>query len=271
MNFKNITSGLILMIMVTQSAGLEAKTTSPKIKEENVTYAIDDKIYKGFVAYDENLKGKRPAVLVVPEWWGLTDYPKMRARQLAKLGYIAMAVDMFGEGKIAINPAEAQAYTAPFYNNPQLSKDGLDAALVKIKEFKQTDSAHIFAIGYCFGGSVVLNAAKLGADLKGVVSFHGGLKGVPANKDLLKAKILVCQGGSDKFVPEADQNMFKHQLDSIGATYSFITYPGALHAFSNPAATELGKKFNMAIEYNKAADLNSWNDMKKFFNSLRTK
>jgi dienelactone hydrolase len=113
-----------------------------------------------------------------------------------------------------------------------------------------------------------LNYAKLGGDVKGVVSFHGGLKGVTPDKDLLKAKILVCQGGSDNYSPEIDQKLFKHQLDSIGATYSFISYPGAKHAYSNPAATELGKKFNLDIEYNKAADVNSWNDMKKFFSSL---
>ena len=144
----------------------------------------------------------------------------------------------------------------------------MDAALVKIKENKHTDPANIFAIGYCFGGGVVLNYAKLGGDVKGVVSFHGGLKGVTPDKDLLKAKILVCQGGSDSYSPEADQIVFKHQMDSIGATYSFISYPGAMHAFSNPAATELGKKFNLPIEYNVAADVNSWNDMKKFFSSL---
>ena len=262
---------LTLLIMATLSTGMEAKTSSSKIKEENISYTVGNMVYKGFIAYDQNVKGKRPAVLVVHEWWGLTEYPKMRARKLAELGYVALAVDMFGNGKIATNPTEAQALTAPFYSNPQLSKTLVDAALVKLKELDETDPARMFAIGYCFGGAVVLNAAKLGADLKGIVSFHGGLKGVPADKDLLKAHILVCQGGSDKFVPESDRSQFKHQMDSIGASYSFISYPDALHAFSNPEATELGKKFNLAIEYNKSADVNSWNDMKKFFNSLLKK
>ena len=244
------------------------KTPYSNIREEVVTYTVGNTIYKGFLVYNENLNGIRPAVMVVHEWWGLTDYPKMRVRQLAELGYVALAVDMFGDGNIATNPKEAMALTVPFYSNPQLSKAIMDAALAKIKENKQTDPANIFAIGYCFGGSVVLNYAKLGGDIKGVVSFHGGLKGVTPDKDLLKAKILVCQGGSDNFAPEADQMLFKHQLDSIGATYTFISYPGAKHAYSNPASTETGKKFNMNIEYNKAADVNSWNDMKKFFNSL---
>lgn len=244
------------------------KTTNSKIKEENVSYTVGNTVFKGFVAYDENLKNKRPAVLVVHEWWGLTDYTKMRARQLAELGYIAFAVDMFGEGKIAANPTEAQALTAPFYANPKLSETLLEAALNKIKEYKQTDTTKIFAVGYCFGGSIVLNSAKLGINLKGVVSFHGGLKGVPAKKELLKAKILVCQGGNDKFVTDKDVNLFKHQLDSIGADYKLIVYPNATHAFTNPDATEIGKKFNMPIEYNKKADIDSWNDMKMFFNKI---
>ena len=266
--FKIVLLITITMASINSSFG-EKPTTIPKIKEENISYSIGNETFKGLVAYDENIKGKRPAILIVHEWWGLTDYPKMRARQLAKLGYIAFAVDMFGNGKIATNPTEAQAFTGPFYSNPELSKSRLDAALSKIKEYKQTDPARIFAIGYCFGGSVVLNSAKLGADLKGVVSFHGGLKGVPADKNLLKAKILVCHGGSDKFVSENDIATFKHQLDSIGADYKFVVYPNAVHAFSNPAATELGKKFNMGIAYNQKADVDSWNDMKAFLKSLK--
>ena len=268
MKTKNSILYLILLIMASTGTGFAENTANSNIKQENVTYTVGNKVYNGFVAYNENLKGKRPAILVVHEWWGLTDYPKMRARKLAELGYIAMAVDLFGNGKIAMNPTDAQTYTTPFYSNPQLAKSILDAALVKLKEYKQTDPVNVVAIGYCFGGAIVLNYAKLGGDVKAVVSFHGGLKGVTPDKDLLKAKILVCNGGSDKFVSEADITNFKHQMDSIGATYTFKSYPGAIHAFSNPAATELGKKFNMAIEYNKDADLNSWNDMKKFLSYI---
>jgi dienelactone hydrolase len=264
MEIRNFITYLIILMMAMISFGFKGKATNSKIKEENVSYSVGNTVFKGFIAYDENLKGKRPAILIVHEWRGLTDYPKMRARQLAKLGYMAFAVDMFGNGKIAANPTEAQEMTAPFYTNPQLSNSRLQAALNKIKEYKQTDAANIFAIGYCFGGSVVLNSAKLGLDLKGVVSFHGGLKGVPADKKLLKARILVCHGGSDKFVSDNDITTFKHQLDSIGADYKFIVYPNAVHAYSNPAATELGKKFKMPIEYNHKADIDSWNDMKLF-------
>jgi len=250
--------------MASISSSFGEKAPSSKIKEENVTYTVGNTVFKCVVVYDENQKGKRPAVLVIPEWWGMTDYPVMRARKLAELGYIAMAVDMFGNGKIAANPTEAQELTKPFYKDPQLSKTLLDAAIVKLKEFKQTDSRSVFAIGYCFGGSVVLNSAKLGADLKGVVSFHGGLAGVPANKDLLKAKVLVCHGGIDKFVSENDVNVFKHQMDSIKADYKFVVYANATHAFTNPDATKTGIKFNMPIAYNEKADIDSWNDMKEF-------
>ncbi len=247
---------------------MEPNKVSPKLKEEVVTYTADGINYKGYVAYDESKTGKRPAILVVPEWWGLNDYPKYRVRELAKLGYIAMAADMFSDGKIAVNPQEAQEYTKPFYSDPNLAKTRIDAALEKLKTFPETDVKNMAAIGYCFGGSCVLNAAKLGADLKGVVSFHGGLAGAPANKKLLKAKILVCNGAADKFVSEQSIVDFRHGLDSIGADYTFKSYADATHAFTNPASTENGKKFNMPIEYNEAADKASWNDMKEFFASL---
>lgn len=256
------------MAMTTIVLAVHAQTQSSNIKEENITYVANGVILKGFIAYDENVKGRRPTILIVHEWWGLNDYPKMRARKLAELGYMAMAVGMYGDGKTAANPKEAQEFTTPFYKDPNLGKNRLDAAIKKIKEYPQVDPNKIAAIGYCFGGSVVLNSAKLGTDLKGVVSFHGGLGGAPANKDLLKAKILVCHGGSDKFVSQHDADTFKHQLDSIGADYSFKIYANATHAFTNPDATKIGKEFNMPIEYNAEADKDSWNDMKTFFDRI---
>jgi dienelactone hydrolase len=244
------------------------KSMASNIKEEKVTYTSDGMTFNGYLAYDESIKGKRPAILVVPEWWGLNDYPKMRARKLAELGYIALAVDLYGDGKIASNPKDAQAYATPYYKDPSLAKNRLDAALAKLKEFPQTDPGNIAAIGYCFGGYVVLNAARLGSELKGVVSFHGGLGGAPFDKNLLKAKTLVCQGESDKFVTMTDAGVFKHKMDSIGAAYTFKSYPGATHAFTNPESTANGKKFNMPIKYDAAADKASWNDMKVFFAGL---
>lgn len=237
------------------------------IKEEPVTYTVNGKNYDGFVTYDSNQAGKRPAVLVVHEWWGLTDYPRMRAKKLAELGYIAMAVDMYGDGKIANDPKTAQELATPYYKNPTLSKTMLDAAIAKLKTFPETDTSKMAAIGYCYGGYIVLNAAKLGADLKGVVSFHGDLSGVAPDKKMIKAKILVCHGDSDQFVNPEVAN-FKKAMDSAGVEYTFKSYPNATHAFTNPASDENGKKFNMPIKYNAAADSASWNDMKDFFKKI---
>ncbi len=246
----------------------EKKSSEPVIIEQDVAYNADSVNMNGFVAYDSTLKGPLPVVLVVHEWWGLNDYAKMRAKELAKLGYLAMAVDMYGDRKIADNPDAAGKLATPFYANPQMAKARFDAALAKIKTYPQADGSKVAAIGYCFGGAQVINMAKLGDDLKGVVSFHGNLNVVPANKDLLKAEILVCHGAADPFVPQAEVDQFKKQMDSIGARYIFKAYDSATHAFTNPAATEMGKKFNIPIAYNAKADTASWNDMKSFFDVI---
>lgn len=246
----------------------KAEPRDAKLKEENVTYTGDNTTMNGYVVYDENIDGPRPGVIVVHEWWGLTDYPKMRARELAKLGYIAIALDMYGNGKIADNPDSALAYAMPLYQNPQSAKARFDAALEKLRSYSQLDQSKIASIGYCFGGSMVLNVAKLGEDLKGVVSFHGDPQGVPANKGLLKADVLVCHGGADSLVAPSHLEHFRKEMDSIKADYEVIVYPGAQHAFSNPAATDIGKKFKLKVAYDQAADTTSWNDMKKFFGKI---
>ncbi len=237
------------------------------IKEENVTYTADSVTMNGYIAYDSGNTDKRPVVLVVHEWWGQNDYPRMRAKQLAEMGYLAMAVDMYGNGKTADNPKDAGAMAMPFYQNPQMAKARFDAALAKIKTYPQAGDK-IAAIGYCFGGSMVLNMAKMDDDLAGVVSFHGVLGPNPPADKNMKAKILVCHGGADQFTPQKDIDAFKKQLDSVGANYTFKVYPNATHAFTNPAATDIGKKFNMPITYNAAADAASWKDMKEFFGTI---
>jgi dienelactone hydrolase len=245
-----------------------AKPAERNLTEEAVTYAADDVVFHGYVAYDQNQQGKRPAVLVVHEWWGLNDYIRKRVKQLGDMGYIAMAVDMYGGGKNASNPQEAQQLAGPFYQDPSLTRSRLQAALNRLRQYEQVDTNRVAAIGYCYGGYVVLNAAKLGAPLAGVVSFHGNLSGVPANRELLKAKVLVCHGEADNFISEQEIAGFKKSMDSINADYTFKSYPGATHAFTNPDATETGKKFNMPISYNAEADEASWNDMKSFFSKI---
>ena len=243
-------------------------TKQPGVKEMNISYGGDNITMNGFVAYDTSIDTKRPAILIIPEWWGLNEYPKMRARELAKLGYIAMAMDMYGNGLTTDSPSTAGKLATPFYSDPQKAKARIDAALVALKSYMQTDTAKIAAIGYCFGGGMLLNAARLGEPFKGVVSFHGTLVGTPANKDLLTAKILVCHGADDPFVKKEEVDKFKKQMDSIKADYTFKTYPGAVHAFTNPKSTEVGKKWNMPIAYNAAADSASWKDMKEFLDKI---
>ena len=249
------------------ASSLTAQNT-PTVKGEEVSYIADGKTMKSFVAYNEKQTGKRPAIVVVPEWWGNNDYTRARAKMLAELGYIAIATDMYGDGKLAADPKEAGELAGNFYQNPQLGKQRIEAAINKLKEYSQTDPTKIAAIGYCFGGSMVLNAAKMGTDLKGVVSFHGGLATVPATPGSTKANILVCHGGADKFITPEDIQKFRGNLDSLKVPYTFKVYEGATHAFSNPAATATGKKFGMPIEYNEAADKQSWQDMKDFFKKI---
>jgi dienelactone hydrolase len=259
----------ILVVCILSLASISCmKKTRPMINEETVTYKVDTNVLKGFAAYPEDSTIKHPAIIIVHEWWGMNDYVKSRARQLANLGYVAFAADMFGNGKVASDPKQATEFTGPFYKDPHLAIAYIDAALKEVKKYKQTDVNNIAAIGYCFGGYIVLNAAKLGADLKGIVSFHGGLGGVPADKSLLKAKLLICHGDSDKFVSQKDVDAFRRQMDSIKADYTYKSYANATHAFTNPASTETGKKFKMPIEYNAKADTDSWNDMLTFFKQI---
>lgn len=244
-----------------------SKNTVMAIKEQSVTYTIEGKTYDGYVYFDSGSSNKRPAIVVVPEWWGLNDYPRTRAKQLAELGYIAMAADMYGDGKIGADPKAAQELATPFYKDPTLAIKRLNAAINELKTFDVTDTSKMAAIGYCFGGYVVLNAAKQGADLKGVVSFHGDLSGIAPDNKVVKAKILVCHGDSDVFVNNEVPG-FKKAMDSAGIDYAFKSYPNATHAFTNPASDENAKKFGMPIRYNPAADSASWNDMKDFFKKI---
>jgi dienelactone hydrolase len=246
----------------------DTTTEIPSIKTAEVIYKADSMECHGYIAYDQNRKGKLPIVVVVHEWWGLTDYVKKRARQLAALGFFALDADMFGHGRTASTPAEAMAFTKPYYSNPALTRTRLDAAIAKAKTFSAADSSRVADIGYCFGGFVVLNAAKLGAPVKGTVSFHGDLSGVAPQKGIIQGDILICQGADDELVPEKARTAFKKSMDSAGVRYTYIKYAGAEHAFTNPEATALGKKFNLPIAYNAAADKASWSDMQLFFESI---
>ncbi len=188
---------------------------------------------------------------------------------LAELGYTALAVDMYGDGKQAVNPDEAGKLSSEILKNFDVGKARFIAAMDFLKAQPSVDPTRIAAIGYCFGGGVVLNMARQGLDLKGVASFHGGLAAVkPAQPGTVKAKMLVLNGGADKFTPPEQIEAFKQEMKGAGVDFKFISYPGAVHSFTNPEATELGKKFNMRVAYNAAADRESWNELKMFLNDI---
>ena len=257
------------LLFVSMACFAVAQGRNTKVTGEEVTYtSADGTKLKGYVAYDENKKGKPPAIIVIPEWWGCNDYARYRADMLAGLGYIAIAADFYGNGKEGPTPKEAGELAMPFYQNPQLAKERIEAAVNKIKGYEQTDSTQMACIGYCFGGSMSLNAANMGMNFKGVVSFHGGLQVVSAEEGKTTAKVLVCHGAADKFISDEELKKFRENMDAAKVDYSFISYPDATHAFSNPDATENGKKFNIPIAYNMAADKKSWEDMKAFFKKL---
>jgi dienelactone hydrolase len=242
-----------------------AQHKNTPVMAEAVSYkSADGATLKGYVAVNKNIKGKRPAIVVIPEWWGCNYYARRRAQMLADLGYIALAADMYGDGKQGPTPQEAGALATPFYKDPKLAKTRIEAAVAFLKSYAETDVANMACIGYCFGGTMSLNAANLGMDFKGVVSFHGGLAVVPAQAGKTKAKILVCHGAADQFISSEELQNFRSNLDATQTGYQFISYPDATHAFSNPDATANGLKFNIPIAYNEAADKKSWDDMKSF-------
>lgn len=266
---KSILKVLFCSLLLSAFTSAKAANQPTAVKGEEVSYTSSDGVVsKGYVSFDAAKKGKRPGIVVIHEWWGSNDYVRKRADMLAELGYIAIAVDMYGDGKQGNDPKEAGALATPFYSDPALVQRRIEAAVNKLKEYPETDADQLACIGYCFGGSMSLTAAKLGMPFKGVVSFHGGLAGIPAEPGKTKAKILVCHGEADKFVSAEEIKKFRDNLDAVHADYKFISYPDATHAYSNPNATAMGKKFGMPIAYNEAADKKSWEDMKAFFKTI---
>ncbi len=262
--FMIILAGLMFMAMTIGLATAQAKVVGKAVE-----YSAQGVTLKGYIAYDNSVKGKRPGILVVHEWWGLNDYARKRARMLAGLGYTALAVDMYGEGQTAAHPDDAGKFSSEVMKNFDTAKARFLAGEDLLKKDPTVDPSRIGAIGYCFGGGVVLNMARQGADHKGGASIHGMLMAVkPAEPGAIKAKILVLHGGDDKFTTPEQVQMFKDEMTKAGADYKFIVYPGAMHAFTNPEATEYGKKFNIPLAYNKKADIESWNEMKSFFSGI---
>lgn len=246
--------------------------TQAAIKTQEIPYqSADGTKMIGYYAYDDAVKGPRPGVVVVHEFWGLNDYAKRRARDLAGLGYSALAIDMYGGGKNTEHPKDAMAFMQEVLKDSSAAAARFQAGLELLKQQPQTDPNKVAAIGYCFGGGVVLNAARQSSPLLGVVSFHGALAtNTPATPGSVKAKILVEHGAQDSMVTPDAVTAFKAEMDKAGADYKFVSLEGAKHGFSNPDADRLshGDHGGPDIGYNKAADERSWADMQAFFKKI---
>jgi dienelactone hydrolase len=240
-------------------------TVAHDIRGDEIRYESDGVTLHGYVAYDAARAGPRPGVLIVHEWWGHNDYVRKRARMLAELGYTALAIDMYGNGRQAAHPDDAQKFMMEIMNNMASAEARFLAAKSLLENHSYTDPQHIAAIGYCFGGAVVLHMARIGADLDGVASFHGSLgTASSAAPGAIKARILVANGADDPFVPAGDVEAFKAEMEAAGADLKFISYPGVVHSFTNPGATQVGEQFDMPLRYDEAADRASWSELQAF-------
>ena len=226
---------------------------------KDVTYKAGDTAMKGYLAYDDAVKGKRAGVLVVPEWWGASDYAKKRARMLASEGYVALVVDMYGNGQIADNPKDAGALAGSVNKNPPLAYARVDAARNFLDKQSNVKKGQTAALGYCFGGGVVLNMARAGMPLKAVVSYHGVLASDLSPKPgEIKAKIRVFHGEADPIVPPVQVDAFKTEMANAGADYMLVAYPGVKHTFTNREADSYAAQFGLPLKYDNEADTDSW-------------
>ena len=246
--------------------GMVLSTTAARaaIKTEVVKYEQGGTTLQGFLAYDDQIQGKRPGIVVCPEWWGLTDYAKHRAEMLAQLGYVALAADLYGNGKTTEDPKEAGSLAGALKGNRALLRERANAGLEALKKNEHVDPTKLGTIGYCFGGTTAIELARSGADLRAVVTFHAGLDSPnPADGKNIKASILVCHGGNDGFISEKDFNAFEQEMRENHVDWEINIYGGAVHSFSNPGADKHGIP---GIAYNAKADHRSWEAMKLWFN-----
>ncbi len=253
--------GVALTLICLWGTAVEAKVVT-----KTVEYKEQGTVMRGFLAFDEDLKGKRPGVLVVHEWWGLNDFARERAMKLAGLGYVALAADMYGGGTATTDRQEAAKLAGALLKNPELLRARAKAALAALAADPRVDPTRLAAIGFCFGGSTVLELAYSGADLAGVVSFHGGLP-QPRPDDLkgIKAAILVLTGADDSHVPAADVTAFEQAMRQAGADWQLVFFGGAVHGFTNPGA---GNNPATGVAYEPRAARRSWRYMQDFFQEI---
>jgi dienelactone hydrolase len=236
------------------------------VKEEPVTYKDGETTLKGFVVYDDAKKGKRPGIILVHEWWGITKHMHNEARRFAQKGYTAFIADMYGDAKTADNPKDAGALAGSVMKNPKTMESRFNAARAELAK-QPTVNGKIGASGYCFGGAVVINMARAGADLGAVAGFHAslGLNTPAPAPGTVKAKVLVLNGADDPFVKPEQYAALKKDMEAAHADYRVVEYPGAVHAFTNPEATEAGKKFNLPLRYDAKANKEAKAEADKLF------
>jgi dienelactone hydrolase len=237
-----------------------------RVETREVTYKDGDQTLKGYIAYEPSQQGKRPGIVVVHEWYGLNDYAKLRARQLAGMGYVALAADMYGDGVVAETRDEAAKLAGKIRSDRGLMRRRAGRALAELKADERVDPGRTAAIGYCFGGGCVLELARSGADLNGVVSFHGNLDTPnPEATAKPKASILVCHGAADPHVPTDSVEAFQKEMHACGADWQLNMYGGAVHAFTNP---DSGDDPSTGAAYDPVAARRAWEDMKRFLEEV---
>ncbi len=255
----NLVAALFAIAMVTSA--------NAAIREEPVTYSDGETTMKGFVVYDDASAAKQPGIVMVHEWWGITKHIHNEAQNFAQQGYTVLIADMYGDAKTADNPKDAGALASSVMKSASVMEARFNAARSQLAKQASVDPQRIGAVGYCFGGAVVLNMARAGADLAAVAGFHAslGLNTPAPAPGTVKAKVLVMNGADDSFVKPEQYAALKKDFDAAKVEYRIIEYPGAVHAFTNPEATELGKKFNIPIRYDAKADQESKAEAAKFF------
>jgi dienelactone hydrolase len=253
---------IVIMVMASTLFAFAAPAHGA-VHTESVAYVSGGVTLMGFLAYDDSLAGPRPGVLVAPEWWGLNDYAKMRAKKLAELGYVALAIDMYGDGKTASDADEAGKLSGALRTQPAALRDRANAGLKALTSNPRVDPAHVAAIGYCFGGTVVLELVYSGAPLAGAVTFHAGLT-TPKPDDVpnTRTKLLICHGADDTFETPEQIAAFQDAMRKGGFDWQMIYFGGAVHSFTNPDSNKYGMQ---GVGYNANADRRSWEYMKLFF------
>jgi dienelactone hydrolase len=253
---------ILVLIFLVQSVQAE-------VNGREISYQIDGESYTGYLATDDSISGPRPGVLVVHEWWGHNTHARNSADKLAELGYTAFALDLYGTGKLADHPDNAKQFAMSVNADFSVAQSRFNYALALLKKEESVNPDHTAAIGYCMGGGIVLNMAKLGTELDGVVSFHGSLGSAiksPAGSG--STRMLVLTGAADPFVPAEQVAAFEAEMKAAGIDYQLHSYEGAKHSFTNPDADAVGTKFKMPLAYDRFADEDSWQRMQLFFKQL---